>query len=163
MPTDVEVRVMQLLSAIEVPSNAAELIEELGTEAVTVACEVALGSYPGVRLNVRTNAAAVVGRMTHPQARETLAMLVTDENPRVALRALRAAGRRQDDTLVGEIATVLRRATTDQFTANEAIRALRAIGSPAALRELDEYAGASPEGLPHRSSALVQHALRKAP
>jgi hypothetical protein len=163
MATDVEIRVMRLLSAIEVPPDAATLIEEMGTEAVTVACEAALGSYPGLRPKVRTNAVSVIGRMTHPQARETLAMLVTDETPRVALHALRAAGRRQDDSLVGHIGTVLRRPTTDQFTANEAIRALRAIGSPAAQRELDEYAGASPEGLPHRSSALVQQALRKAP
>jgi HEAT repeat protein len=161
MPTDVEVRVMRMLSAIEVPTNAAQLIEALGTEAVTVACEAALGSYPGLRPKVRTNAAAVVGRMTHPQARETLELLITDENPDVAIRGLRAAGRQKDDRLVTLIGTVLRRPTTDAFTADEAVRALRKIDSPAAQQQLDEYAGASPEKIPHRGSALIRHTLKQ--
>jgi HEAT repeat protein len=161
MPTDVEVRVMRMLAAIEVPANAPEIIETLGTEAVTVVCEAALGSYPGLRPKLRTNAVAVVGRMTHPQARETLALLITDESPGVAMRALRAAGRRKDEGLVDRIGAVLRRPTTDELTANEAIRALRSIDSTAAARALDAYAKASGDQVPHRRSALVERALRQ--
>ena len=159
MATDIEVRVMGLLSAIEVPDNVAELIEGLGTEAVTVACEAALGSYPGIRLKVRTNAAAAVGRMTHPQARETLAMLVTDESADVAIRAIRAAGRQRDDRLVGAVGSVLQRAATDPLVADEAVRALRTIGSEAANQQIAEYVAAAPERVPHRASALLRRAL----
>jgi HEAT repeat protein len=159
MATDIEVRVMGLLSAIEVPANVAEIIEGLGTEAVTVACEAALGSYPGIRMKVRTNAAAAVGRMTHPQARETLAMLVTDDNSAVAIRALRAVGRQRDDRLVATVGSVLRRATTDPLVADEAVRALQKVGSEAATRQLAEYDAAAPEQVPHRASALIRRTL----
>jgi HEAT repeat protein len=159
MATENEIRVMRLLSAIEVPLDAANIIESWGTEAVTVTCEAALGTYVGLRPKIRTNAAAVVGKMEHPQARETHRMLITDESPGVAIRALRAAARRRDDALTGLIGTVIRRPATDPLVAVEAVRALREIDSPAARKELADYVKASNDRLPHRSSAVVRKTL----
>jgi HEAT repeat protein len=159
MATENEIRVMRLLSAIEVPVDAASIIESWGTEAVTVACEAALGTYLGVRPKVRTNAAAVVGKMDHPQARETHRMLIMDESPDVAIRALRAAARRRDDALTGLIGTVIRRPTTEPLVAVEAVEALRKIDSPAARKELADYVKASNDRLPHRSSPAVRKTL----
>ena len=66
MPTENEIRVLRLLSAIEISPNAGATIEGWGNEAVTVLCEAALGSYPGLRQKVRTNAVSVLGSMSHP-------------------------------------------------------------------------------------------------
>ena len=70
-----------MLGAIEPPPDAAEQIEAMGPQAVNVACEAALGTYIELRPKVRTNAAAVVGRMNNEQARETLALLKRSTSP----------------------------------------------------------------------------------
>src|SRR6185437_8673678 len=101
--------VLAMLAATEPPRDAAEQIEAMGPEAVNVACEAALGTYVQLRPKVRTNAAAIVGRMDNDQARETLSLLVTDANEDVAIRALRAVGRRDEPLLVQRAGLVLRR------------------------------------------------------
>ena len=72
MPTESEVRVMDVLTSIEIPPNAAQTIVSWGNEAVTVVCEAALGTYPGFRPKVRNNAVALLGQMSHRQATETI-------------------------------------------------------------------------------------------
>ena len=116
MPTEMESRMLQLLSAIEIERDAPQYIESLGNEAVTVICEAALGSYPGMRPKVRANAVVLVGRMNHPQALETMALLVSDPDPGIAIRAIRAAGRKRNTGLVEKIARVL-----DQLMAGVAV------------------------------------------
>ena len=58
MPTQDEIRVLNLLSAVDYApgTDPGKLIESWGNGAVTVACEAALGTYPGLRPKVRTNA-----------------------------------------------------------------------------------------------------------
>jgi HEAT repeat protein len=163
MPTETERRVLQMLSAIEVSPDAPALIEAMGTDAVTVVCEAALGTYEGVRLKVRSNAAAVVGRMSHPQALETLALLVNDASPDVATRAVRAIARRGDAHLVPRIAELLTQASTADWLAAEAVRALAAFDLPAAREALASYAATPPERLHHRGSAVVEAALARRP
>lgn len=163
MPTPTEELVLRMLSAIEPPDDAARQIEELGPEAVNVACEAALGTYVGLRPKIRTNAAAIVGEMDTEQARETLGLLVTDANEDVAIRALRALGRRDDPELVARAAIVLRRPETSPMLATEAVNALAATPTREAAREaLDTYRAAVGEpALPHRRHQLVQEALER--
>ena len=160
MPTEAEVRVMRLLSAIELTPATARRIEEMGTEAVTVVCEAALGSYPGIRPKVRTNAVSLLGWMEHPQARETIPLLVNDPNPDVAIRAMRAAGRQKNAAVVEPLGQVLQRPQTTILRAVEAAGALAAIGTPAAREHLSRYEAASPETYPHRASQAVNHLFR---
>lgn len=161
MPTEAETRVMQILSAIEVPPAAADLIESLGTEAVTVVCEAALGSYPGIREKVRTNAVSLLGMIDHPQARETVPLLVNDPNPDVAIRAMRAAGAQRNDDVVPRLDRLLSRPDAPPLLAAEAVKALIAVDSTAARASLTTYAEAdSPPA--HRDSALVRRILSDA-
>lgn len=164
MATDTERRVLGMLGAIEPPPNAAEQIEAMGPEAVNVACEAALGTYVELRPKVRTNAAAIVGRMTSEQARETLALLVTDPDEGVAIRALRAVARRNEPELVQRAGLVLRRPDASPLLAAEAINALAATPARSAAREvLEEYRRMEGEGAPaHRRHPLVEQAFQRA-
>lgn len=164
MATETERRVLRMLGAIEPPSDAAEQIEHMGPEAVNVACEAALGTYVGLRPKIRTNAAAIVGRMNTDQARETLALLVTDPNEDVAIRALRAVGRRDEPTLVQRVALLLQRADASPLLIAEAVNALAETPARNAAREaLDTYRGMQGEAAPtHRLHPMVEQALRRA-
>lgn len=159
MPTEAEVQVMRLLSAIELTPATARRIEEMGNEAVTVVCEAALGTYPGIRPKVRTNAVSLLGYMEHPQARETIPLLVGDPDPDVAIRAMRAAGRQKNPTVVAPLGQVLSRAQTTELQAVEAAGALAKIDTPAAREHLSRYEAASPETYPHRASPMVSQLL----
>lgn len=164
MATETETKVLKLLSSIEVPEDASERIEAMGPEAVNVACEAALGTYVGLRPKLRTNAAAVVGRMKTEQARETLLLLVTDPSDDVAIRALRAVGRRSEPELFERAALVLRRPDASPLVVAEALHALAADSAPPAAREaLDRYRDAKYEDSPaHRRSLVVERALDRA-
>lgn len=161
MPTEMEIRVLEVLSAIEIPSGAAREIESWGNEAVTVVCEAALGTYPGLRSKVRYNAVSLLGKMDHPQARETIPLLINDPDPDVAIRAMRAAGRQNSTEGVGRLGEVLQRKNAAPLLAAEAVKALAAIDSSQARTALEEYTGASPDALPHRASPAVQAVLQR--
>ncbi|MDQ3956747.1 MAG: HEAT repeat domain-containing protein, partial [Actinomycetota bacterium] len=107
MPTPIETRVFKLLSAIEVPRRTAKVIENMGTEAVTVVSDAALGTYPDLRPKVRSTAVTVLGGMSHPQAREALLLLIHDPHPNLQIRAMRAAGRQKNATAGEKIAQVI--------------------------------------------------------
>jgi len=159
MPTEIEIRVMKLLTAIELTPAAADRIVEWGNEAVTVVTEAALGAYPGLRQKVRTNAVALLGWMDHPQAVEAIPLLVTDPNPDIAIRAIRAAGRRQLEGVVDQLIGILARPESTPILAAEAAKALNAIGTPQAASAIDEYRAASAATLPHRMSRVVEDVL----
>jgi hypothetical protein len=161
--TEIERAVLDMLSAIEPPGDAAERIEALGPEAVDVACDAALGTYVGLRPKVRTNAAAIVGRMHGEQALQTLALLVTDPSDDVAIRALRAVGRRDEPDLVARAALVLRRPGVAPLVAVEAVDALAArTDSPLAAKVLVAYREATgADAMPHRRSQVVEQALAR--
>jgi HEAT repeat protein len=158
MPTPVETRVLRLLTAIDAdPTDVARTVLELGTPAVTVLCDVALATFPGMRQKVRTNAVALLGWVEHPQANETLRLLVADPDPDVASRAMRAVGRRLD-AAVPNIATVLGREETEPRVAAEAVKALRGLESAQANGALARYVDG--EGAPsHRRSTVVQQVI----
>ena len=160
MPDETVVKVMKILSAIEIPPSAAPKIEEMGTQAVTVVCEVALGSYPGLRAKVRTNAVALLGWMKHPQAIETIALLVNDANSDVATRALRAAGRQKNDGVVDKIGEMLKKPTASPLIVAEGLKALLAIDSSKSRSVLEGYEKGSPNAAPHRDSPVVQNILK---
>ncbi len=155
MPTEMETRVLVTLSAVEVPPGVAEIIESWGNEAVTVTCDVALGDYPGTKRQVRGNAVALLGWMSHPQAKETIALLLTDDDPDVAARALRAAGRHADESATPIIAGMLRRADLSPLLAAEAVQSLTRIGSSEAREALEVYEATAEDELPHRGSQVV--------
>ena len=155
MPTEIETRVLRMLSAVEVPPGTARVIEDLGNEAVTAACAIALGDLAGVEGRVRATAVALLGWMSHPQARETVPMLIDDPDPDIAARALRAAGRQHNDAVVPTMSAMLRREDLSPVLAAETVDALRTIGGSAAEAALDEYQQATPEALPHRGSNVV--------
>lgn len=160
MPDETVVKVMKILSAIEIPPSAAQRIEELGNEAVTVVCEVALGSYPGLRPKVRTNAVALLGWMTHPQAIETTVLLVNDANPDVAIRALRSAGRQKNANVVDKIGQVLKKPVSNPLIVAEGVKALMAIDSSKSRSVLEGYESQSPSVYPHRGSPVVQDIIK---
>jgi hypothetical protein len=160
MPDETVVQVMKILSAIEIPPGAAKQIEEMGNAAVTVLCEVALGSYPGLRPKVRTNAVALLGSMGHPQALETTALLINDGNPDVAIRALRAAGVQKNDNVVDKIGKILTTPASNSLLAAEAAKALLAIDSAKAKSVMETYEKASPNALPHRHSPEVENIIK---
>lgn len=160
MATEMEVRVMEILSAIEIePDEAARAIEKWGNEAVTVVCEAALGQYPETRPKVRMNAVALLGWIEHPQADETIELLVNDSNPDVAIRAIRSVGRKKNDRLVGLLAEQLQRPATPPLIAAEATRALIAIDSGTARAAVEEYEKVAPDKLSHRGAKAVQEQL----
>lgn len=102
-----------------------------------LATEAALGSYPGLRNKTRTNAVALLGWLAHPQAAETVVLLVGNENPDVASRAMRAAGRSGNQGAVPRIAALLARPETPPILAAESVRSLATIGSASALAALN--------------------------
>ena len=162
MPTEIESRVLEALSAIEIEPELARLIEEWGNEAVTVVCEAALGTYVGLRPKIRTNAIVLLGHMSHPQARETVPMLVNDSDRDVAIYAMRAAGRQRNEAVTEKLGRVLEASDSAPLLAAEAFNALTQIGSSAARSHVEAYSAASPEHLPHRASAAVNAVLRRA-
>lgn len=163
MPTENEIRVMEILSAIELPPGLGQIIEAWGNEAVTVVCEAALGTYPGLRPKVRTNAVSLLGRMSHPQAVETVPMLVNDTNEDVAIRAMRAAGRQKNEAVVEKLGQVLQNGASPPVLAAEAVKALMAIDTPTARQELEQYKAKGAAALPHRGSAVVRGILDREP
>lgn len=164
MPTPIETEVMRLLTSVDVqPAVSAARIMELGTPAVTVVCEAALGSYPGLRNKTRTNAVALLGWLAHPQAAETVALLVGDEDPDVAIRALRAAGRSGNQAAVARISALLTRPETPPVIAAEAVRSLSTVGSPNAVDAVETYRHVGENVLAHRGSTVVRTALEEGP
>jgi hypothetical protein len=161
MPTETEINVMKIISAIEIPTNAAKAIESMGTEAVTVLSEVALGTYPVFRTKIRSNAVALVGQLEHPQSIETMSLLVKDSNPDISIRAMRAAGRRKMGIVVDYIGGLLKKAETSPILAAEAANSLINIDSPAARTYLETYNTSDPNIYPHRGSTVVKEILRK--
>jgi HEAT repeat protein len=161
MATEAEAAVLRLLSAIEFDSApAAAAILNFGNEGVTVLCDAALGTYPGLRPKVRLNAVALLDAVAHPQARETLRLLVRDADPDVSIRAVRAAARLRDEASVAEMARVLRQPELPPLVAAETVRALAAINSADARRALGDYEAADPARYPHRAAAVVNEQLR---
>lgn len=159
MATEIETWVLNLLSAIEVPRNAPEQIESAGTEAINVACEAALGTYVGLRPKLRTNAAWVVGRMTSQQARETLMLLLNDPSDDVAIRAIRAIGKRNDPELEARAALTLQRPEANSLVVAEIVKSLGQSQNGKLI--LSEYRGQQGlAALPHRRSPVVERALR---
>ena len=161
MPTENEVRVLRLLSAIEIPTNAGQTIEGWGTEAVTVACDAAMSNYPGLRAKVRMNAVSVIGWMSHIQAKECIKILIKDSSPDVAIRAMRAAGRQKSEEVVEDLSSLLDSAAPSDILAAEALKALASIASPTAQISVQSYLVASPTALPHRGSELVQAVIQR--
>jgi HEAT repeat protein len=159
MPTETESRVLGVLTSIEIPPNAAQAIGNWGNEAVTVVCEAALGTYPGFRPKVRYNAVALLGQMSHPQATETIPLLINEPDPDVSIRAMRAAGRQKNERVVDTLEQILKRSESSPLIAAEAVSALSAIDSPKAQAILDEYITAAPDTYPHRGSAVVANVL----
>ena len=161
MPDETVVKVMKILSAIEIPPSAAQVVEQMGHQAVTVVCEVALGSYPGLRQKVRTNAVSLLGWMTRPQAVETTALLVNDPNPDIAIRALRAAGRQKNDNVVDKIGQMLNKPAANPLIVAEGLKALLAIDSSKSKSVFEGYEKESPNKVPHRATPLVQEIITK--
>jgi len=164
MATQAETEVLRLLSAIEVePEDAAKAVLDLGDEAVTVLCEAALGSFPGLRAKVRTNAVALLGWVKHPQAQEATRLLIRDPNPDVSIRALRAVGRQKNSTITHDLGRMLQNASLPPLVAAEVVKALIAIDSPESRKALSAYDIADPKALPHRGSELVAAYLQSRP
>jgi HEAT repeat protein len=161
MPTPTESRVLELLTAIDIPPDVlARQIEQLGTPGVTVLCDVALATYPGLRKKVRSNAVALLGWIQHPQAEEALIVAIGDSDPDLATRALRAAGRRQLATSIAPIAALLDRASTNPLVAAEAIKALAQINVVEAGGILSRYIAGDAK-VPHRTSTVVERVLTR--
>lgn len=162
MTSAMEEVVLQQLDAIELSGETARAIEAMGNEAVTVLCEAALGSYPSLRPKARSNAVALLGAMAHPQARETVRLLISDGDHGVRVRALRAAGRQRNDAVVDDLREALEGRALPEIEAAEIVDALAAIGTPGAAAVLEGYLAAQPDERPHRSSALVARHLEQA-
>jgi hypothetical protein len=161
VPTEIEIRVMKVLSSIEIPINAGQEIQKWGNEAVAVVSETALGTYPGLRMKVRTNAVTLLGYMTHPQAVETIPLLINDSNPDISIRAMRAAGRQKNEQVVDRLGQVLRNPEASPLIAAESVKSLIAIDSSKARANLDAYIAASPDAYPHRGSSVVRGILER--
>lgn len=161
MPTPNEIEVLQAISSIEVTPRAAAVIEQMGPDAVSLLCEIASGALPGLRSKVRTNAVALLGFMKHPQAKEAVRLLVSDANPNVATRAMRAAARLKLNVAVTDIVAMLNKPELSPLLAAEAVKALLAIDSAAARQQVESYRKAAVRDLPHRGSALVADVLSR--
>lgn len=159
MPTEIEIKVIKALSAIEISPTLALSIEGWGNEAITVLCEAALGTYPGLRPKIRYNAVAVLGWMTHPQAMETIPLLINDSNTDIAIRAMRSAGRQKNDETVEQLEVLLNKSDTSALLAAEAVQSLISNGSGRANAVVNQYAAKNPQTLPHRGNNLVQQIL----
>jgi hypothetical protein len=160
MPSPTEIEVMRLLSAIDArPEDVAATIMAGGSPSVTVVCEAALGSYPGIRTKIRTNAASLLGWLQHPQAAETASLLVLDDDPDVAIRALRAVRRQGNEGAIDHAVLLLQRPGTSPVVAAEVVKALSGFETNRAKTALARYRDASPADLPHRDAAVVRAAL----
>jgi hypothetical protein len=161
MPTEIEKSVISLLSATDYTpgTDPGKLIESWGNEAVTVACEIASGAYPGLRKKIRTNAVDAVGTIDRPQARETVQLLVKDTDADVSIRALRAAASQKNINVVGAMAKLLQSASLPPLVAAETVAALIAIESSEARQVLQQYESADPAAYPHRGDDLVKRYL----
>ena len=156
MASKIEQRVIEMLSMIELPDDAGKRLEHLGTPAVTVVCEAALDSYPGLRAKVRSNAIALLGSVSHPQARETLHLLVADTNRDIAAGAIRALAGQRDRTAIKRLAQLLSRGRLDPVLVTESVKGLLAIGTREAKAAVLAYEKASVEASkPRRRSARV--------
>jgi hypothetical protein len=157
-----EQQVLQLLHAYELDAGTAQAIEQLGPEAVTVLAEAALGAYPDLRPKARQNAVYLLGVVQHPQAAETVALLVDEDDPAIAIRALRAARRQRNEAVVGTLARMLTSPNLTPVVAAETVATLDAIGSEAARTAIVGYAEATSSELPHRGSRIVAQYLAEA-
>ena len=159
MPTEAEIRVLELLNAIDLPDETATWLQKSGNEYVTVVCEAALGSYPGLRKKARFNAVALAGRMDHPQTRETIDMLINDPTPDVAIRAMRAIGRHRNVGAVQKLSDILNKPQSSDLIAAEALKALIAIDSPESSLAIEHYRDAQPSSASHRRASVVGEIL----
>jgi HEAT repeat protein len=162
MATENEVRVLDVLSGFEIPEGMGPVIEGWGTDAVTVVCEAALGTYSSVRPKVRYNAVAMLGAMSHPQAKETVHLLITDPSSDVSIRAMRAAAQQRNELAVDDLGRVLTKPDLPPVVAAEAVKALNAIGSTEARAALTRYAASTDEQSQHRRNPLVMKRLAAA-
>ncbi|MFM0472662.1 HEAT repeat domain-containing protein [Paraburkholderia strydomiana] len=165
MPTEIERKVLNLLSAVDFSggSDPGPLIASWGNEAVTLVCEIALDGYPGLLPKVRTNAVAVLETVDHPQSKETVRLLVKDTNSDISIRALRAAAGQRNTTTVRDMASMLQSTSLQPLVAVEVVKALSAIATPEARAALASYTTADRQKYPHRANALVSSYLEKAP
>jgi hypothetical protein len=163
MSTENEKKVLNLLSAVDYTpgTDPGKLIESWGNEAVTVVCDVALGTYPGLMRKVRTNAVAALETMSHPQAKETVRMLVKDTDSDVSIRALRAAAGQKNTATVKDMALMLQSSSLQPLVAVEVVKALSAIDTLDARTALAAYEAVDPEKFPHRADSLVSSYLRR--
>jgi hypothetical protein len=163
MPTKNEIRVLNLLSATDLDHDVdpGKVIQDWGNEAITVACEAALGSYPGLDRKTRYNAVSSLAGMSHVQAQETVALLVRDPDSDVSIRALRAAGRQQNKAVVKDLSALLQTPTLPRLVAVEVVKALVAIDTPDAQAALQAYEAGDPTRLLHRADPLVTSYLPK--
>jgi uncharacterized protein with PIN domain len=163
MPTEMEKRVIDLLSATDyVPGmDPGKLVESWGNEAVTVACEIASGAYPGLRKKVRTNAVDAMQTIDRPQAREAVQLLVKDPDTDVSIRAIRATASQRNAGAVVALGKLLEQTSLSPLVAAETVIALVAIGSPEARNVLERYASADAAIYPHRGSDLVKRYLNE--
>jgi hypothetical protein len=164
MPTEIETSVINLLSATDYApgTDPGKLIESWGNEAVTVACEIASGAYPGLRKKIRTNAVDALPTIDRPQARETVQLLVKDTDADISIRsirALRAAASQKNANAVGAMANLLKSASLPPLVAAETVAALIAIDSSEARQALQQYESADPIAYPHRGNDLVKQFL----
>jgi hypothetical protein len=161
MPTEAETSVINLLSATDSApgTDPGKLIDSWGNDAVTVACEIASGAYPGLRKKIRTNAVDALPTIDRPQARETVQLLVKDTDADISIRALRAAASQKNANAVGAMANLLKSAALPPLVAAETVAALIAINSSQARQALQQYESADPVAYPHRGNDLVKHFL----
>jgi HEAT repeat protein len=163
MPTEQEKQVLNLLSMVDFApgTDPGKLIESWGNDAVTVACEAALGSYPGLQRKVRNNAVAVLQTIDTPQAKETVRMLVKDSDPDVSIRALRAAAGQKSPDIVSDLTKMLNTPALTPLVAVEVVKALQGIDSGPARDALAAYRKLDSTKLPHRGNALVKAYIEK--
>jgi len=90
-----------------------------------------------------------------------MALLVSDPDPGIAIRAIRAAGRKRNTGLVEKIARVLDQPMSSALLAAEALDALLQIDTPEAQLLVKAYEAASATDLPHRRSPPVEYTLRE--
>lgn len=162
MFTESQTKVLQMLGAVELPRGSAARIEALGNDAVTLLCDAALGSFVGIAAGQRHRAAFLVGCLSHPQALETLPLLVGSDAPGVARRALRALRRRQRVDAVLQIQALLDQDGTPPTLAAEAILTLAALNAEPARAVIAGYERRAPAPGSHRGAAVVRRALARA-
>jgi hypothetical protein len=161
MPTNDEIRVLNLLSATDLDGDvdSGTVIQSWGTDAITVACEAALGSYPGLDRKTRTNAVSSLASMTHKQAQETVALLVRDSDSDISILALRAAGRQRNAAVAKDLGALLQTPTLPRLVLVEVVKALVAIDTADSQAALHAFKAADATRFPHRADPLVSKYL----